>query len=98
MQSPIYVGEEVNGAGFRLAGARVRVPEPGRAAEALDEAREQAPLVLVSAAVAAEIPEARLAAAVAAIVPLTLVVPDPVGGTPMPDLAKRLRGQLGMEG
>jgi len=98
MRIPIYLGDEVNGAGFRLAGAQVRVPEPGAAAEALDEARAQAPLVLVSAAVAAEIPESRLAAAVAAVAPLTLVVPDPVGGTPMPDLAKRLRGQLGMEG
>jgi vacuolar-type H+-ATPase subunit F/Vma7 len=98
MQSPIYVGDEVNGAGFRLAGARVQVPEPGRAVEALDAARKQAPLVLVSAAVAAEIPEAHLAAAVAELSPLTLVVPDPVGGTPMPDLAMRLRRQLGMEG
>lgn len=98
MQAPIYLGDEVNGAGFRLAGARVHVPEPGRAAEALEEACRLAPLVLVSAAVAAQIPEARLAAVVAAISPLTLVVPDPVGGTPMPDLARRLRGQLGMEG
>jgi hypothetical protein len=54
--------------------------------------------VLVSAAVAAQIPESRLAAAVAAISPLTVVVPDPVSGVPAPDLAKRLRGQLGMEG
>lgn len=97
MEIPIYLGDEVNGAGFRLAGAEVRVPAPGRAAEALDDARAKAPLVLVSAAVAAEIPESRLAAAVAAISPLTLVVPDPVGGTPMPNLATRLRAQLGME-
>jgi len=98
MQSPIYVGDEVNGAGYRLAGAQVRVPEPGQALAALDAARTQAPLVLVSAAVAAEIAPARLAAALAAVAPLTLVVPDPVGGTPMPDLAARLRAQLGMEG
>lgn len=43
MRIPIYLGDEVNGAGFRLAGAQVRVPEPGAAAEALDEARAQAP-------------------------------------------------------
>jgi vacuolar-type H+-ATPase subunit F/Vma7 len=98
MKPPIYVGDEVNGAGFRLAGVEVRVPDPGAAAEVLDKARAQAPLVLVSAAVAAELPESQLAAAVAARTPLTVVVPDPVGGTPLPDLAKRLRGQLGMEG
>lgn len=98
MQSPIYIGDEVNGAGFRLAGVRLRVPAPGRAADALDAARTEAPLVLVSAAVAAEIAESRLAAAVAAATPLILIVPDPVGGTPMPDLAGRLRAHLGMEG
>lgn len=98
MQPPIYIGDEVNGAGFRLAGAEVRVPEPGAAAAALEAARSQAPLVLVSAAVAAALPARQLAAAVAARAPLTVVVPDPVGGTPLPDLAKRLRSQLGMEG
>ncbi|MCL4801622.1 MAG: hypothetical protein KJ025_18665 [Burkholderiales bacterium] len=98
MKPPVYIGDEVNGAGFRLAGVEVRVPAPGAAAAVLDEARAHAPLVLVSAAVAAGLPERQLAAAVAARTPLTVVVPDPVGGTPMPDLAKRLRGQLGMEG
>ncbi len=98
MRLTIYVGDEVNGAGYRLAGAQVRVPEPGRAAEALEEARAQASLVLVSAALVAQIPAGRLASAVAEISPLTLVVPDPAGGAPVPDLAKRLRRQLGMEG
>ena len=97
MRPPIYIGDEVNGAGFRLAGVEVRVPDGGQAAAMLDAARSAAPLVLVSAAVAAELPADRLAAAVLAQSPLTVVVPDPVGGTPVPDLAKRLRGQLGME-
>jgi vacuolar-type H+-ATPase subunit F/Vma7 len=98
MKPPIFLGDEVNGAGFRLAGVEVHVPEPGAAATMLESARAEAPLVLVSAAVAAQLPESQLAAAVAARAPLTVVVPDPVGGTPMPDLARRLRGQLGMEG
>jgi vacuolar-type H+-ATPase subunit F/Vma7 len=98
VKSPIYIGDEVTGAGYRLTGAQIIVPAPGRASEALEEARTLAPLVIVSAAVAAEIPQVRLAAAVAAISPLTVIVPDPVGGVPAPDLATRLRGQLGMEG
>ena len=97
MRPPIYVGDEVNGAAFRLAGVEIRIPDVGRAAATLDAARSQAPLVLVSAAVAAQLPADQLAAAVAAQSPLTVVVPDPVGGTPMPELAKRLRGYLGME-
>jgi vacuolar-type H+-ATPase subunit F/Vma7 len=98
VKPPIYVGDEVSGAGYRLTGAQVLVPAPGRASEALEEARARSPLVLVSAAVAEQIPESRLAAVVVATSPLTVVVPDPVSGVPAPDLAKRLRGQLGMEG
>lgn len=97
MKPPIYIGDAVNGAGFRLAGVEVRVPEPGAAAAMFEAARAQAPLVLVSVALAAQLPERQLAAAIAARTPLTVLVPDPVGGAPMPDLAKRLRGQLGME-
>jgi vacuolar-type H+-ATPase subunit F/Vma7 len=98
VKPPVYIGDEVSGAGYRLAGAQILVPEPGRASEALEEARARAPLVLLSAAAAAEIFEGQLAVAVAAISPLTVVVPDPVGGVPAPDLATRLRAQLGMEG
>jgi vacuolar-type H+-ATPase subunit F/Vma7 len=98
MRPPIYIGDEVNGAAFRLAGLDVRIAEAGQVASTLEAAQSQAELVLVSAAAAAELPADRLAAAVAAQSPLIVVVPDPVGGTPMPELAKRLRRHLGMEG
>ena len=55
MQAPVYIGDEVSAAGYRLAGFRVRVPEPGGESAALAEARAQAPLVLVAANVAARI-------------------------------------------
>ncbi len=60
-------------------------------------ARSQAPLVLVSAAVAAGIGEALLREALSALAPLVLVVPDLHAAVPLPDLAARLRGQLGLE-
>ena len=56
-----------------------------------------APLVLVSAAVAVHIEAGQLRAALAALQPLVLIVPDAQGEVPRPDLAARLRGQLGME-
>jgi len=97
MSAPIFVGEEVSAAGWRLAGVRTVVPEEGDEAAALATARARAPLVLVGAATAARIPEATLRAAQAALAPLTLIVPD-LSGEPVPDVAARLRHQLGLEG
>jgi len=97
MTVPIYVGDEVSAAGYRLAGVRVRTPRPGEAATALAEALAQAPLVLLSSAVAAGIGERPLRAALSALAPLVVVVPDLQGDVPVPDLAARLRAQLGLE-
>jgi len=97
MTVPIYVGDEVSAAGYRLAGVRVLMPRPGEAATALAEACAQAPLVLLSSAVAAGIGERPLRAALSALAPLVVVVPDLQGDVPVPDLAARLRAQLGLE-
>ena len=97
MTAPIFLGDEVSAAGYRLAGVSVRTPGPGEAAVALAEACEQAPLVLLSSAVAAEIGERPLRAALSALAPLVIVVPDLEGDVPLPDLASRLRAQLGLE-
>ena len=98
MPAPIYLGDEVSGTGFRLAGVQVRVPERGGETAALAAARAEAPLVLVSATLASRIGDGDLRAARAALAPLVLVVPDLDGATPVPDLAARLRTQLGLEG
>ena len=97
MAAPVYLGDAVSAAGYRLAGALVRTPRAGDEAAALAWARLQAPLVLVSAAVAAAINEALLRAALSALTPLVLIVPDLQGEVALPDLAARLRGQLGLE-
>jgi vacuolar-type H+-ATPase subunit F/Vma7 len=97
MTAPVYIGDEISAAGWRLAGARLAVPAPGEETAALVSACAVAPLVLVSAAVAARIDAAALAGAASAMAPLMLVVPDPQGEVTLPDLAARLRGQLGLE-
>lgn len=97
MTAPVYLGDEVSAAGFRLAGARVRTPRAGEEATALAWAVAQAPLVLLSSAVAAGIAERDLRRALSALAPLVLVVPDLHGKVPLPDLAARLRSQLGLE-
>jgi vacuolar-type H+-ATPase subunit F/Vma7 len=97
MRPPIYLGDEVTAAGYRLAGVQVRVPAPHEASAALEEARGMASMVLVSAAVAVHVDAAQLRAALAALQPLVLIVPDAQGEVARPDLAARLRSQLGME-
>jgi vacuolar-type H+-ATPase subunit F/Vma7 len=97
MAAPYYIGDETSAAAFRLAGARVIVPRAGEDAAALAAARGNASLVLVSAATAARIPAREIDAAQAALAPLTLVVPDLREEVAVPDLALRLRGQLGLD-
>jgi vacuolar-type H+-ATPase subunit F/Vma7 len=97
MAAPIFIGGEVAAAGFRLAGAEVRIPAPGAEAAALDDARSRAPLVMVDAAIAARLPAALLRAAVRAVSPVTVVVPDLQGESGLPELASRLRRQLGID-
>jgi vacuolar-type H+-ATPase subunit F/Vma7 len=97
MGAPVYLGDEVSAAGWRLAGAAVHTPAPGEEAAALAAACAQAPLVLVSAAVAAGIAAPMLRAALLALSPLVLLVPDRQGRVPLPDLAARLREQLGLQ-
>jgi vacuolar-type H+-ATPase subunit F/Vma7 len=97
MTAPRYIGDEASAAGFRLAGARVRVPSEGEEAAAFAAARADADLVLVSAAIAARLRGSIVEGAQAALAPLTLVVPDLRGEASVPDLAARLRHELGLE-
>ena len=98
MATPIFIGDAVTAAGYRLAGVRVQAPAPGAETAALAAARAEAPLVLVSAAVALRIDATAWRAACTALAPLVLAVPDPQEQVALPDLAGRLRAQLGLEG
>jgi vacuolar-type H+-ATPase subunit F/Vma7 len=97
MPLPCYIGDEATAAGYRLAGASTIIPRSGAEAEALASARANSSLVLISAGIASRIPPRELARACASFAPLTLVVPDLREDTEMPDLAARLRAQLGLE-
>ena len=97
MPAAVYLGDAVSAAGYRLAGALVRTPPAGEEAAALAWARAHAPLVLLSSSVASHIGEAVLRAALSALAPLVLIVPDLHGEVPLPDLAARLRSQLGLD-
>ena len=98
MTAIVFVGDATSAAGFRLAGVRAIVPPPGGERAALRTARGTAPLVLVSASVAVRVPPSELSAALAALTPIVAVVPDLAGGAAPPDLAARLKAQLGLAG
>lgn len=97
MNAPVFIGGEAAAAGYRLCGLAVAVPKPGEELTAFEEARARAPLVLIGADCASRLPHARLEAALAALAPPVLVVPDPLGQAEVPDIAARVRAQLGLE-
>jgi vacuolar-type H+-ATPase subunit F/Vma7 len=93
-----YIGDEATAAGYRLAGAEVRVPSPAEAAETFRRAHERdTDLILLSAEVAAQLPQEELAAAVLGERPLVAIVPDVHGRHAAPDVARDVRLALGIE-
>lgn len=99
MERPVFLGDEVTAAGFRLAGLEVRSPDPAHAGEALAEARaEEPPLILLTAELAANLAAAELEDLLAAARPPIHLVTDAAGRVPVPDLAARIRAQVGVSG
>ena len=97
MKAPVFIGDELSATGFRLAGAVVRTPPPGEEMSFLEWARRETSLVLITAEVAARIAPSIMNRALAAPMPLVLIVPDVRGRQAPPDLGRAVRTQLGME-
>ena len=95
-QHPIFIGDRLSAAGFRLGGTLARVPEPGTEQAAFSQALEETDLVLVTAEVASRLPEPLLSKALSDTSPLVLVIPDVRGLQEPPDISINLRRQLGM--
>jgi len=93
---PVYIGDAVSAAGFRLAGLRIHVPDTSELLMQIEQAATDAPLVLLGADLAAQLPVAELDRLLSAVTPAVVVVPDVRGQADLPDLANRLRQQLGV--
>ena len=91
-----FIGSEAGAAAYRLAGLETYADEAMDPGVAFDEARRSADLVLVEASFAARIGAVHWRGALATPTPLVAVVPDMTGELPMPDLAVRLRRELGL--
>ena len=91
-----FVGDAVGAAGFALAGVATHEALPGAEQDALARARASAQVVLVDARCAARIPDVVLERALAAVAPVTMIVPG--HGAPLAmDPVERTRRLLGFE-
>lgn len=96
MSKPVYMGDAVSAAGYRLAGLRVQVPDGAGLVAQIEQVCTDAPLVLLGADLAGQLPVAELDRLLSRVTPAVVVVPDVRGQAVPPDLAKRLRQQLGV--
>jgi vacuolar-type H+-ATPase subunit F/Vma7 len=96
MTIPVYIGDAVSAAGYRLAGLRVHIPNMADIHTEIEQACDEAPLVLLGADIAAQLPVAELDRLLSRVAPAVVVVPDVRGKAPLPDLVNRLRRQLGV--
>jgi vacuolar-type H+-ATPase subunit F/Vma7 len=92
-----YIGNEIDAAGYRLAGVDARVPRAGGEAECFAAARSEYALVLMDGAIAARIPAETLEAALAAPAPLVMIVPGSTPGEGPASAAEKVRRLLGAE-
>ena len=96
---PVFIGDEVTGAAYRLAGFDVRVASPAQSPAALEQALgHAAPAILITAECAAALPDGALDAALARCDPPVAVVPDAADRVPLPDYAARVGATLGIAG
>jgi vacuolar-type H+-ATPase subunit F/Vma7 len=97
MGTAIFIGDELSAAGFRLTGIEIVVPEPDAAAAALDDARQRAHLIFMTAGLAERLPAATLEAALLAETPTLAIIPDVLFRNVAPDLGKHIKSVLGIE-
>lgn len=92
----VVVADELTAVGWRLAGARVSIATAADVAERFEQALTSAELVMISAPLAARLSAPRLAAALEAFPPLTLVIADLRHTEVPPDLEAEARRALGV--
>lgn len=97
MNEPVFIGDELTGAGFRLAGIRVLQPDPDALEDVFRRVLQEAPLVVVTAQIASELPAELVEEAVGLAQPPVAIVPAASGGPPLPDMEHEVRAALGVE-
>ncbi|WP_303901506.1 V-type ATP synthase subunit F [Thiohalomonas denitrificans] len=97
MTAPVFIGDELSAAGYRLAGVRIWTPDDEELLPVFRRAREEADLILLNVDYARRLPAAEVREAQRALRPQLLIVPDIRHQHPMRDLLSRIHNQLGMQ-
>jgi len=97
MTVPVFIGDRLSAAGFRLAGMRPLVTSQEEVAKVFRDALEAGEPILITVSCAAGLPPGALDKAVSAASPPVGVVPDFSGGAEPRDLSRRVRRALGVE-
>jgi len=97
MSVPVFIGDVLTCAGFRLAGLTVFEAVPDNLETDFRNALEAAPMVIITTGVADALPRSLVETAMRRARPPVAVVPAVVGGPPMPDVAREVRAALGVE-
>ena len=96
MSAPVFIGDALSAAGFRLAGARTFVPTPEETTKTLMAALAESELVLMTAEYAQRVPESTLLEVLSAEPPSLVLVPDVRERVAPPDLAMISHRTLGL--
>lgn len=97
MGAPALIGDELNAAGFRLAGITVYTPAPGQELSLFREVLALHDLVLITVGEARHLPTEELNSALRGLSPPVLVLPDILEREPLRKLGQRIRRQLGLK-
>lgn len=97
MTTPLFIGDEVTAAAYRLAGVRTLIADKDTLATTFDEALKDTNLLLITAVCAAELPTGRIDSAMRTADPLVLIVPDAANRIAPPDLGREVDHVLGIE-
>ena len=90
------VADELTAVGWRLAGARVLIPDLGSVEDCFRTALRAAEVVLITAEHASAVPATQLEEALRAQPPLVLVIADLREGREPPDMEEETRRALGV--
>jgi vacuolar-type H+-ATPase subunit F/Vma7 len=96
MPAPVFIGDEVTAAGFRLAGVRIRTPSAEELPKVLAWSKRNVSLILITAECVAMLDKEQQTELVGQLEPPVVVIPDIRVKTPIQDLATHLRSQLGV--
>ena len=96
MSAPVFIGDEVSAAGFRLAGVRIRNPEPQEIRRVLDWAVKNTSLIIITVEYLSLLSAQEQNQLLVQLQPPVVVIPDIRQVTAVKDLAYELRKQLGV--